>query len=831
MLALTVTGWLAAGVSLADAPPAEPPAATGEAGAAAEEQHPPAASASDKPPASATGADAAAAKAPEPGSCNPAIDTCLVAETQGRDKGHIWARGFADMRMGDVRVQADAIDIYDVEHDGVTRQRLTAEGNVVLMQKQDRLTGTKLSMDLDSGRGMMDNVVGYSDPGVFFTATQVERIDPKTYRILGGRFTSCCQPKPRWSFWAPRATLKIEDHITATAAHFDLGVPLTGQQLPFLFLPYFVYPVKPDGRATGVLFPSFNVDFNRGVDVRVGFFLTMGRSADQTFGFERRASPAPLPGQPAGTLAPKLIHDLRWVSDPRSYGDLHTALFPPSDVSAIQGQAANKHWDWSLDWHAQQAVDGLFTAKLLANVTSPQDYLTPVTQIYNSNSRMALSLQRVFGRQMIQLQVDNRESVFSEFQSNTRRFLPRIVLSQASRAIGHTGLRWEYSARLDHLNLVKKVPDTTDNPDGTQTTVSTQTSDAWWRFDVAPSVSRPIAVSFLSVTPRLTARYTHYGESCPPERLDCGKNFTGGPLTRRYVEGSVEILGPQFSRVFGGPAGFSDLIKHVIGPEFTWVYRRATDNFDLIPRFGDETDNTAATHELRYGLVQHLLGRRKLPSGGTRPFEFLTWEIYQKHYFWAPQTPFDSSFNTPLWDQVSAVHPEYQRSPVRSSLKFTPAPAFSFNWLEEYDVNRKKTTRLDLGTDVRGRLGKLHVTWSRSPARYDEDGTETFPEQNDLSGTLDLLTGESWLQLGGSGDYSFVQNNYYAKGFIARSVHARFDFQCLALMVQYTQRKLYGLDKYTNSFQFSIELAHLGSFGMGPGGMSSGGGMGIGGLR
>jgi hypothetical protein len=140
---------------------------------------------------------------------------------------------------------------------------------------------------------------------------------------------------------------------------------------------------------------------------------------------------------------------------------------------------------------------------------------------------------------------------------------------------------------------------------------------------------------------------------------------------------------------------------------------------------------------------------------------------------------------------------------------------------------------MDLGTDVRGALGKLHATWSRSPARYDEDGTQTSPETNDLSGNLDLSTGAKWLQLGGSGDYSFVQNNYYAKGFIARSIHARFDFQCLALMVQYTQRKLYGLDKYTNSFQFSLELAHLGSFGMGPGGMGLGGagGMGMGGLR
>ena len=860
-IGLTATVWIAVGAGLAGAQPSEAPRdvpsqdLAGEPGpqtsaspgtdAAAGRQPPegqaPAAGASSAPTGPAAGPDAAAASAkPEQGVCNPATDTCLVAETQGREKGHVWARGFTDLRMGDMRVQADALDIYDVEHDGVTSQHMTAEGNVVLLHRQDRLAGTKLSMDLGSGRGTMDNVVGYTDPGVFFTAKSVERIDPKTYRINNGRFTSCCQPQPRWSFSTPRATLKVEDHITAVAAHFDLGVPLTGQQLPLFFMPYFYYPVKPDGRATGFLMPSFNIDFNRGVDVRLGFFLAMGRSADQTFGFERRASPSSV----QGSISPKLTHDLRWAWDVRSYGDLHTALFPPSDVSPIQGQPGNKHWDWSLDWNAQQAFTGLFTVKLLANVTSPQDVLTPVNNFYNSNSRIALNLQRTFGWQFLQIRADNRKSVQGRPDwTITRRWLPGISLSQGSRAVGHTGLRWEYFVHFDHLNLSKRIPEIITNSDGSTTTGDIRPfDDSWSRFDIAPSVSLPLATTFLSVTPKLTTRYTHYTESCPVDRPQCGKTFTGGPLARRYAEASVEILGPQFARVFNGPSGYSDLIKHVIGPEIVYVFRAATDNFDRIPRFGDDADNTARTHEIRYGIAQHLWGRRKLANGGTRPFEFLTWTVYQKHYFEPPQYPVDGSFNTYLWDQSGINFPQLKRSPIRSTLRFSPFEQFSLNWLEEYDVNRqsKKVTRLDLGMDIRGPLGRLHANWSRSPERFDQDTqTVSFSEQNTATFSGDLSAGK-WVQFGGSTDYTFVDQKYQntiisPKGFISYSGSVKFDFQCLGLKLIYT-RRLWGSlpdgsKNYNSSFQFAIELAHIGSFGMGPGGATGGGGFNLGGPR
>ena len=142
--------------------------------------------------------------------------------------------------------------------------------------------------------------------------------------------------------------------------------------------------------------------------------------------------------------------------------------------------------------------------------------------------------------------------------------------------------------------------------------------------------------------------------------------------------------------------------------------------------------------------------------------------------------------------------------------------------------------------DIRGPLGRLHANWSRSPERFDQDTqTVSFSEQNTATFSGDLSAGK-WVQFGGSTDYTFVDQKYQntiisPKGFISYSGSVKFDFQCLGLKLIYT-RRLWGSlpdgsKNYNSSFQFAIELAHIGSFGMGPGGATGGGGFNLGGPR
>ena len=45
--------------------------------------------------------------------------------------------------------------------------------------------------------------------GVLVEGKRIERVGPSEYRIEGGRFTSCMQPNPRWSFTASSASPRI----------------------------------------------------------------------------------------------------------------------------------------------------------------------------------------------------------------------------------------------------------------------------------------------------------------------------------------------------------------------------------------------------------------------------------------------------------------------------------------------------------------------------------------------------------------------------------------------------------------------------------------------
>ncbi len=146
-----------------------------------------------------------------------------------------------DLRLADMRILADKADVYEEpQPDGTTKRHLVAVGNVVLIRGAERLAGDRVEVD-DTGHGFFYNAVGYVEPGVFFEAERVERVDARTYKVEGGRFTACSQPNPRWKFSASRATIEVDDKVIATNTVFRI------KGVPAFYLPYLLLP---DPRAT-----------------------------------------------------------------------------------------------------------------------------------------------------------------------------------------------------------------------------------------------------------------------------------------------------------------------------------------------------------------------------------------------------------------------------------------------------------------------------------------------------------------------------------------------------------------------------------------------------
>jgi LPS-assembly protein len=687
----------------------------------------------------------------------------IKAETQGGDPSHYTFRGFVDLVAGDVRLQCELLDLYTTERpDGTKSRRIVAEKNVVFLRGEERLAGDRLDMDLDTGQGTFENAVGYVEPGVFVEGRKIERVDADTYRVEGGKFTSCAQPNPRWAFSASSARIEIDDKIVAKNVLFKL------KSVPTFYTPIVVFPIREDQRSTGFLLPHVGFSNVRGTIVGEGFFWAMGRSFDQTFY-----------GDYYSKVGFGVGHEFRYALDSPSRGTFRTYIF----------NSDNGGRDWDLDYNALQQLPGKVRASVqvrkYSDILFQQQFQDNLNRATTRSERTYLNLQRTFGSTTLQAFVDNSKIYFGEdIRSNER--LPALSLRRPPKKIGHTGIVFGFEARGERLGIGNTTLDEGD-------------VQFYSRYDVAPELSRPLNVSFLQLNPRVGYRYTHYGAT------DDGHGIFDGPaLDRPYFQTAVEMRGPTFSRVFARPDGFySERIKHVIGPEVTWSYRSRVDDFLAIPKF-DGTDYLLGTHQVDYALVQRLLAKRPGPNGKLVPYEFLTWRIQQSYYvkIGNNQNSFDPNYTSNVFGPGGT--PDHN-SPVLSRLRFRPTNATSADFNVEYDVNFKQLRTLGLTGRIGNDRASILGSWSRG-YRLSTIEAERVKLRDTVrsGGRLEIL--KNRFSVEGSADYDFL-----LKQFLQSRVMARYDVQCCGFMTELIQYNYNA--RIEKQFRFSITLANVGSIG------------------
>jgi len=688
----------------------------------------------------------------------------LKAETQEQvGKGHYRARGFVDIRIGDTRLQCERVDLYEEEKPGgKTSRRIVAEENVVFMRGEERLSGDRLEMDADTGRGVFENAIGYVQPGVFIEGRRIERLGEKTYRVEGGRFTSCSQPNPRWNFNMTSARIEVDDKVVARNVVFKI------KSVPVFYLPVIYYPIREDQRSTGFLFPHIGHSSIKGFEVGTGFFWAMGRSFDQTFYADHYSK-----------IGWGFGHEFRYAAEQPSRGTFRTYVIRTDRDQPL---------DYDLDWNALQMLPGKFRATV--NVRQYSDLL--FQQQYQDNFNLATTrtrrsagnVQRSFGSNVFSIVADRNETFFGE-DTRVQQRLPSATLRRFPQKLGRTGIVFGYEAKAERVGFG-----------------SGDAVESFSRFDVAPQLSRPLSSTFLQVTPSATVRYTRYTSSYLGE--EDATTVLGGPaIGRRFFEGSLDVRGPTFSRVFdvGGP--YTDRIKHVIGPEVTWTYRTRVDDFNDIPKF-DGTDWYLGTNQIDYAIVQRLLAKRPGPGGKSIPHEFLSLRVGQTYYVQISdgQNNFDPNYSS------SAFGPGFtpaHLSPILSRLRLRPVPSVTGDLSVEYDVNFKQLHTMFFSGGINGARGSLQAGWSRvlQLAELAENRKVTA---NTIRGSGTLQVVPNKITLNGSANYDFVR-----KVLLQSSARLRWETQCCgfnAEMVRYNYNQ-----RQDRQFRFSIDLANVGSIG------------------
>lgn len=176
------------------------------------------------------------------------------------------------MQQGDQSLSADfatidaATDIY------------TADGNILLREKNILLRGDKISGNLFNGTAAIDSASFLLHQSKLRgTAKRISKTSDQILRITSGEFTTCEPGSNTWTVAGADIELK-----TAQGYGLAHNVTLKIKDVPIAYFPYFRFPID-DSRQSGFLMPSIGHDSDGGTDIAVPYYLNLAPNYDATY--------------------------------------------------------------------------------------------------------------------------------------------------------------------------------------------------------------------------------------------------------------------------------------------------------------------------------------------------------------------------------------------------------------------------------------------------------------------------------------------------------------------------------------------------------------------
>jgi len=491
----------------------------------------------------------------------------LSAQTIRTDEksGAIVAEGAVTIESSMGRFQADRMTVRD-------RRIVEAEGNVLVVWGENRISGTRMLYDLGVkddpdpekriARGTIENAVGQVEPEFYFVARKVETIGRDRVIVYDASVTTCTQPVPHWSFAVSKAKIRLNGY-----AHlFNLRPKI--KKVPFFYLPWLAWPVKRD-RAPGLLFPEFGTTNNRGEVASIPVFVPIGASADVTFVGDYYT----IAGWGGGVK-------LRAIPNAQGYAELQGSVIDDQVSGDFRYRAVAKQ--------TQSFLNG-FRMVTDIDVVSDFDYYTDFLRNLTYSSSPTILGRMNFTRSgswtSLLVSEQYREQLFPDGTTLRQSTLPEIEWRGRSRQLGQTPL---YLSYVSSFALIRQL--------------GTSIDADYWRADAGPTLSaswspRP----WVDITPSVALRETYWSQSLGEEK----------GLERTLVGGGLDIRGPQLYRLFqkkDDPKATK--YKNTIEPRLVYTYQQAYDRNDEIIVY-DEVDRFGFnSNTLTYGLASRLIAQR-----------------------------------------------------------------------------------------------------------------------------------------------------------------------------------------------------------------------------
>lgn len=720
--------------------------------------------------------------------------------------------GAVTIAVGDSRIQADRI----VRHQG---RYLEAEGNVLVVWSGNRIFGTRMTYDLETESGTLYDAIGQVEADYLFWADEVDKIGEDLIKLRRATVTTCTQPTPYWSFSVSSATVRINGYARMW------NVRLRGGVMPFIYLPYLVWPVKQD-RALGLLLPEFQTTDSRGRAIEQKLFIPIGRSADLT-----------LLGRYYTEAGFGWGGEARYV--PNRNGAASFRGFFIDDK--VDGRRR-----YSVSYNQTQEFLNGFRLVADVNVVSDFEYFSDFERDLSLVSSPTILTRVEMSRNgpwaSMNVRELRREQLFSDGSSLVQQTLPEVEWRGRNRRLGKTPLYLSYETSFALIQQREKPvagdPDVPLDAD-------------YFRGDVFPTVSLPWSPTpWIDITPQVNYRLTSY-----TQRLDTtttGESVVDqGSLIRGLFGAGVQVVGPKISRIWNTENdGYSLGYKHSIEPQISYGYRDTFDDLDDIILY-DEIDrfNGSGT-TLDYALVQRLLAKRPRTSGApppaaverivlpdgsesvtepasdpgdapppepdapVEPVEIATFEIRQSRSF-------DEDLTSADLDRDGVIDRSSPYSNVRVAARFNPNQYTSMDVQGTYHILYDALQDLSISTALRGRMATLRMSMvHRNGLGVFQSGSVTQPDgsvvpilspnpdttQMRLSTGLNLLDGRLQFLVDGTYDANPPSGQSHVPDTRWR---VQYSTQCCTIWVERLSRDFSGLQD-REDFYFRVDLKGLG---------------------
>jgi len=603
-----------------------------------------------------------------------------------------------------------------------------AEGDVVLTNGQDILSGTSMEMDLENQVGTVeDGYLFIKENNYHLTGDVIKKVGDKTYVIDGATLTTCDGDNPDWKITAKKAKIKQDGEGTAQHA------TMWARNMPLLYTPFFYYPARKD-RQTGLLWPQGGHSNRWGWYYNQPFFWAIDKSSDATIygnymserglkgGVEYRYY---LDNWSKGTWQLDGFMDRQIDEDGTSSEEWGFA----DGTRDILRQNEDRYW---LRGSHHQKLPSDIQARLDLDIVSDQDYTREFKNGYMSWGESKRYFEKEFGRDLddyndpirtnqlsfnkiwpsyslnAQLRYDLDSTIRNTHEPDlTLQQLPVINFSAVKQRIDESPFFYNSNSQYIYYWSV----------DGRRT----QRLDAYPRFYL-PLLLKP----FFTIEPSVGLRGTLW-------RLD-KKEFGPEGDKQYYSRGIYDTRLDFFSeifKVFQVEGERIEAIKHSLRPRVVHQFIPNQDQDDL-PNF-DATDRIENRNLVTYSLTN------TLTSKSRKQGNFEISHRRDKDNATVIDSATDYNYNDFLRFELEQSYdineakekdPDKPFSPIGARLDFFPGKYISLDASALWSVYDYKFLSHNIGTNIwDGRGDKLSVQY-----RYTKDSKET-----DLNGTRSIL--------------------------------------------------------------------------------------------